>query len=512
MYVRKKLNRSGTISVQVIEKNNGKYHVVKTVGSSADADTIETLYKQGLQEIENLLGLQTLNFTVEEEQVFLKTFYTGIQSIRLVGPELLLGKIFDSIGFNAIPDELFRHLTLTRLVYPVSKLKTVDYLFKYKGIHIEIDRVYRYLDHYHKNYIALVQQISYVHSRKVSGGQTTIVFYDVTTLYFEGEDEDDLRVPGFSKDGKHSNPQIVLGLLVNAEGFPLSYALFAGNKFEGHTMLPVIEEFTKTYQLGELIIVADSGLLSTKNVQELIQKKYRFILGARIKNEAETIKQHILDQPISEGRPVVIEKEQGQKLIITHSVQRAKKDAHNRERGLERLRKMVASGKLTKQQLSKRGYNRYLQITGNATIAINEILVEADSRWDGLKGYITNANLPTEEVITQYRQLWHIEKAFRISKTDLRIRPVFHHVKRRIEAHISIAFAACIVYKELERQLKLKKSSLSPEKVIDILKTIYDLTIITPYSKSEHTRLLVTTEEQAEVLTLFEIPVGCPSA
>ncbi|MBL7128445.1 MAG: transposase, partial [Ignavibacteria bacterium] len=135
-----------------------------------------------------------------------------------------------------------------------------------------------------------------------------------------------------------------------------------------------------------------------------------------------------------------------------------------------------------------------------------------DAKWDGLKGYLTNTNLSKEEVIAQYKQLWHIEKTFRISKTDLRIRPIFHYLKRRIEAHVCISFAACVVYKELERQLKNKKSELSPEKAIDILKTIYALTVITPYSKSSYTRLLIKNDEQAQLLKLFEINFGCPSA
>jgi len=120
--------------------------------------------------------------------------------------------------------------------------------------------------------------------------------------------------------------------------------------------------------------------------------------------------------------------------------------------------------------------------------------------------------LSKEEVIAQYKQLWHIEKTFRISKTDLRIRPIFHYLKRRIEAHICISFAACVVYKELERQLRNKKSELSPEKAIDILKTIYSLTITTPFSKTSYTRLLIKNEEQAQLMNLFEINFGCPSA
>lgn len=146
-----------------------------------------------------------------------------------------------------------------------------------------------------------------------------------------------------------------------------------------------------------------------------------------------------------------------------------------------------------------------MKLEGDITITIDYDKFNADEKWDGLKGYITNTTLNKEEVIDVYKQLWNIEKAFRISKTDLRIRPVYHHLKRRIESHICIAFASCKIYKELERQLKEKKSNLSPEKAIDILKTIYKLTMITPYSNTKYSRLLIKTEEQSQLLELFKL-------
>src|SRR5690606_39235015 len=135
-----------------------------------------------------------------------------------------------------------------------------------------------------------------------------VVFYDVTTVYFEIDNEDELRKPGFSKEGKHQNPQIVLGLLVSKNGYPLAYDIFEGNKFEGHTMLPLIDEFKEKYNLEQLIIVADSGLLSNQNVIELQEKNYEFILGARIKNESKSIKQKILSLKLENGESTIIKR------------------------------------------------------------------------------------------------------------------------------------------------------------------------------------------------------------
>ena len=253
MFVRNKLNKSGIISVQIIEKVSGKSTLLKTVGSSADLIEITALVIKGKQFIETLKRQTSFYFDRDNEEQLVDLFFNGIKELSLVGPELLLGKLFDEIGFNAIKDELFRHLVLTRLCYPVSKLKTTDYLFKYKGLSIDVESVYRYLDKLNNKQKEQIQNISYAHTLQVLNNQMSIVFYDVTTLYFETDQEDDLRKTGFSKDGKHQQPQIVLGLLVSAGGYPLAYEMFEGKKFEGHTMLPVIEAFKSKYQLNNLV-------------------------------------------------------------------------------------------------------------------------------------------------------------------------------------------------------------------------------------------------------------------
>lgn len=489
--------------MQLIDKSSGSYKLYLTVGSSDKADEVERLYREGKKEIEKLRGQIRLPFYQEREQEFLDVFYNNIEDLKLVGPELLLGKLFDEIGFNKITDELFRHLVITRLVYPVSKLKTTDYLYKYKGVSYDVVSIYRYLDKLHRNQIEQVQQISYDHTLKILDHSLSIVFYDVTTLYFEAEQEDDFRQNGFSKDGKHSQPQIVLGLLVSAGGYPLTYQVFEGSKFEGHTMLPVIEAFKEKYKLEQIIVVADAGLLSDKNIKALIEHKYQYILGARIKNETDTVQKKLLSLKLADGESKIITKANDVNLIVSYSKARAKNDEFNRKRGLQKLEKLLVKGKLTKKHINNKGYNKYLKLTGEVNISIDYDKFKGDVQWDGLKGYLTNTTLTKEEVIDQYKQLWFIEKTFRISKSDLRIRPIYHHLKKRIEAHICIAFAACKIYKELERQLNLLKAGISPEKSIDILKTIYALSVRSPYSEAKHTRLVLKNDEQVQLLKLF---------
>jgi len=510
MYVRKKKNSTGTISVQVIDKSTGTYKVLKTIGSSNDPILVNDLVKQAKNYISKIQGQQEFDFFLGDDDYFLRTVLTSIDQVQLLGPELLLGKLFDEIGFRSIVDDIFRHLVITRLVYPVSKLKTTDYLFRYQGISYEVIEIYRYLDKLHKKQRQLIQQISYRHTLKIFNNELSIVFYDVTTLYFEAETEDDLRKAGFSKDGKHQNPQILLGLLVSINGYPLAYEIFEGNKFEGHTILPVVETFKKQYNLSRLVVIADAGLLSNENISQLQKKGYEFILGGRIKNEPEAIKNKILALSLTDGQSAEIKKGPEIKLLISYSQKRAQKDAFNRKRGLEKLEKALAKGKLNKQHINKRGYNKYLTLEGEISISIDYQKFDQDKCWDGLKGYTTNTNMTKEEVMANYNQLWQIEKAFRISKTDLRIRPVYHRLKRRIESHICIAFCAYKIYKELQRQLNEKKIGLSPEKAIDILKTIYGIYLILPQSKKKKLLLLVKQEEQVALLKAFNIDFGCP--
>lgn len=504
MFIRRKTNKSGVISVQIIDKSSGKYRVVKTVGSSNDPAEVNKLVEEAHLLVPALTGQANFNFDIAREKELIDLFFRGIKEVSLTGPELLLGKLFDEIGFNKIKDDLFRHLVISRLAFPASKLKTTDYLFRYQGIQIEVDKVYRYLDKLYNKQKEAIQQISYAHTLKLFDGKITFVFYDVTTLYFEAEDEDDLRRTGFSKEGKHQHPQILLGLLVSAGGYPLAYDIFEGNKYEGSTMLPVIKAFREKYQLQSLTVIADAGLLSKENIEQLEQNGFEYILGARLKNESREVKQLILSLALRNGQSAILERSRTTKLVVHYSGQRAKKDAANRQRGLEKLTRSIARGRLTKANINNRGYNKYLKLEGDIKITIDMDKFAADSMWDGLKGYITNTTMSKEEVIENYNHLWQIEKAFRISKTDLRIRPIYHRLRRRIEAHICIAFCAYKIYKELERQLKEKGSSLTPERAIEIANTIYKITIQTPISKLTETRLYLPNDEQQRLLDLFK--------
>ena len=455
-----------------------------------------------ISELERIQGLQTL--FIENDDLVVENFVNSISNdhLQIVGTELILGKIYHKIGFPTDGSrDYFKHLVLCRLVYPGSKLKTVDYFRWHLNVDTSVYTIYRFLDELNSRLKPEIEQISFDYTRKLLKGNIGVVFYDMTTLYFEASEEDDYRIPGFSKDGKHQQPQIMIGLLVSSHGYPIGYKIFEGNTSETKTLIPVLESFQKKFNIDKPIVVADAAMLSDKNILALNNHKYQFILGARLKNETDEIKEKVLTLNIEEDKPKELKNKHG-RLIVSFSAKRAHYDRKNRQKGINRLEKRVKSGKLTKEHINNRGYNKYLKLSGEIDITIDYDKYEADSVWDGLKGYLTNTHLSREKVIGSYSQLWQVEKAFRVSKTDLRIRPVYHRLKDRIEAHICICFTAYVIYKELERLLKLNRIGLSAEKAIEQIREIRQLRYTLPKSRRVKTKILLPTEAQARLLEM----------
>lgn len=501
MFVRKKKNRSGSVSVQILQKEHGKNKLIQSIGSANEQSDIASLVAKAQQRI-YLLSKQRSLF-VSEQDSSIESFLSEIANgqIRTVGPELVFGKIYDYIGYNAIDKDLFRHLVIARLAFPLSKLKTIEYLYRYRGVMLNLDTVYRFLDKLNNKLREEVERISFNYTRKILHNKLSIVFYDMTTLYFETSDEDDLRKTGFSKDGRPNNPQIFLGLLVGLGGYAIGYEIFEGDIYEGHTFIPTIEKLSAKFNLGKPVIVADAGLLSNDNIKGLVKQGYQYIIGARIKNESKAIVSKILSTEFKQGNYIVIDKSDS-KLIVQYSDKRAIRDHYNRERGLKRLEKKIKSGKLTKEHINNRGYNKYLKMEGSISISIDREKYEQDFKWDGLKGYLTNCKEDPLMIIKNYKNLWYIERAFRMSKTDLRIRPIYHRLRHRIEAHICLSFVAYTIYKELERVLKEEKYPLSVEKAAEITHNMYQMEIILPESKNMKSITLKMNDLQAQLIKI----------
>ena len=539
MFIRKKLNKSGTVSVFVLSTTKSrKQRLVKSFGSAHPNDTaaMEKLMQQASSFIQEMEG-PSLPHIYEEEDV-IDGFVSSLNNaqVQVAGPELVFGTLYDRIGYGAIRNRMFRNIVICRLFNPGSKLKTVDYMERYLHVTYSVDQIYRFLDNlcYRKeeeekgndgrksetagegseptstssakskqdDFKTRVEDIAYSYTKNMAGDGISVCFYDMTTLYFEAAEEDDLRKCGFSKDGKHSCPQIFLGLLVASGGNPIGYEIYEGNISEGHTMIPLIRKLASRFGFDKPIVVADAGLLSKGNIEELTKDGYQYILGARPKSESEKVKEQILSLGMKYGDVVEIEKGGGVRIVLSCTERRAKKDAHNRQRGLARLQKKMASGRLTKQNINNRGYNKYLKMEGELTISINMEKYEADAAWDGIKGYVTNTTLEKDEVIANYSNLWFIERAFRMNKFDLAVRPIFHRLRNRIEGHICICFTAYTIMLELERMLKAAKSEITIYRAQELVKNMYAITYTLPKSKQTKRVYLGMDEEQSELYRL----------
>lgn len=508
MFVRKKKNRSGSTSIVVVDKHGGKFKELHTVGIAQSEDEVTALCDKGRLWIKNHLGIQELDFdsadNKEREIEITKTVLDNVDAILLNGSKLIIDKVYDSIGFNHIEDEVLRQLVVARLCQPMSKMATVDYLKSHFDEDVNLSKIYRYLDKLYNYQQTKVQRISIEHTFSVLGGRVEMLFYDVTSLYFESFREDVLRTPGFSKDGKTAETQIILGLLVCENGYPLAYSIFNGAQYESYTMIPVIDDFKQRFGIDDFIVVADSGFMIKRNVELLRSGEYKFIIGGRIKKQAKEVNDWILS--LSHEDNMYHEKKlpNGDRLIVTYSSKRAAKDAYNRSKGIERLKKAYSSGKITKDKINKRGYSKFLKIENDVLVSIDNDKIKEDEKWDGLKGYVTNTELDPNEVVAQYRGLWVVERAFRISKGALETRPIFHFTEKRIEAHVCLCFIAYKVYKEIERILHTLDMNMSVDTVLKIAKTITTIRLRLPLNGQKISRTMILTPEHHSIKPLLD--------
>lgn len=492
----------------VVDKRGGKFKELHTVGVALSPEEVDELCENGKAWINNHLGIQELDFKGADRKTnelsAAEGFLDNIDSVLLNGAKLIIDKVYDSIGFNKIGDEILRQLVVARMCQPMSKMATVEYLKSHFDEDVNLSKIYRYLDKLYNTQQEQVQRISVEHTFNVLGGRVEMLFYDVTSLYFESFIEDDLRGLGFSKDGKTSETQIILGLLVCENGYPLAYSIFNGAQYESYTMIPIIDDFKQRFGISDFVVVADSGFMIRRNIDLLRSGGYEFIVGGRIKKYGKEDTNWILSLSHEDGQFYERKLENGDRLIVTYSSKRAAKDAFNRNRGVERLRKDYASGRITKDKINKRGYSKFLKIDNDVSVSICEDKIKEDEQWDGLKGYVTNTTLSPSDVVSQYRGLRVVERAFRVSKGTIETRPIFHFTERRIEAHVCLCFVAFKVYKELERIVGMLNMQMSVDAVLNIAKTITTIRLRLPLNEKVMTRTMMLTTNHKSLKPLFD--------
>ena len=429
---------------------------------------------------EELAASQKVLLTEEHALVHL-TDLTEEQRV-IDGIHDVYGALFDTFGFGDVIAHPSRHqasvrmlrdVVMARIANPQSKRASVHMLEQDFGITLDLQQVYRMMDRLDERAIAAINRIAYDQTRSLFQGKIDVVFYDATTLYFEAFEEDELRKCGFSKDLKFNQPQVLLALMVTKEGLPVGYKLFPGNTFEGHTLIPTLTEIRTQYDLDNVVFVADSGLFNQANLDELEQHGFHYIVGARIKNLPATLTKTLLDTslytPLCAGTQVAELAFNGRRLIVTHKEKRAAKDARDRARGIERLRKKLTTSANVKDQLSNHGYRKFLRVTGDSSLSIDEAKLAEASQWDGLHGIITHSDLSAAEALAQYHNLWQVENAFRVTKHDLKVRPIFHWKKERIQAHLAISFMAYTLVQHLTYRVRLQHQPMSVEAIRKVL-------------------------------------------
>jgi transposase len=305
-----------------------------------------------------------------------------------------------------------------------------------------------------QEYRKIIGQACFDH---INGEMLSLVLYDVTTLYFEIKKEDNYRKSGLSKE-RRLEPQIIIGLIVGQNGFPLGLHSFERNVAETKTNLPVIKAFQDQYGLKRIPIDADAAMLSKTNMMALQEAGYTFIVGSRLQKVPYEIVEYqgtgqLIDQQIVNSHY------EGYRVIYQYREKRAALDLKNIEKQIIKAKKAV-NGQITTHRM------KFLSVKAKSK-ELNQKLTEKAYALAGIKGYVTNLDITDQEVIACYHQLFQVEKTFRMAKSDLKAQPIYHHKRDAIEAHLTIVLAALAISKQIEHQ-----TGISINQFVKILRPI----------------------------------------
>ena len=541
MFIRVKDKSIGTIykkSVQIVENfrelGKVKQKIVKHIGMAYSQEELSELklLAQSIQiqlENENNLSLFTpqelqkdlilpsndqSGYSDEDYNVDIRNLEEESRSI--CGIHDIYGTLFDELNLRSIfanparavsAVKTFKEIVLARIAVPDSKRSSVVMLEDNFGVSLDLNKVYRMMDKLDDDAIEKLNTLSHTKTKELFGGKIDVIYFDATTIYFESFTEDEFKKNGYSKDLKFNQPQVVLALMVTKEGLPIGYQAFSGDTFDGHTLIPSLKILREKYIIDKVVYVADSGMFNNSNLQaldDLEEHQFDYIVGARIKNLSREMKAKITDMSNytdlnAEVKVANFTLDNGRKLIVTHSRTRERKDKADRLKGILKLRKKLEASGSVKDHLSNQGYKKYLQFKESTndtkasskcdlTITINEAKIEEDAIWDGLKGLVVNATstLSNNEILTQYNNLWQVEESFRITKHDLKIRPVYHWKPARVKAHLAISFAAYMLTRHLEHRVRVQYKKLSPNVIKNLLLGVQVSTLVCKQKKIKY--------------------------
>lgn len=378
-------------------------------------------------------------------------------------------------------------MALQHLMDPRSKRGTCERQSQYYGLkEVQLHQLYRSLNIL-KDHKEGIEKSLFDQRYACLADQVDVVFYDVTTFAFESVIADALRDFGFSKDQKFKEVQIVMGLMIDAQGIPIGYELFPGNTSDGKTLIKSLENINRRFGIHRVIIVADRGINSKGNLKAIKEAGYGYIVASRIRQMSRKIQQEILDlegythvspdfrYKTLEYSNIFKDEEQilhslSENLVISYSAKRAEKDRKDRQRLIDKAQKMLAKPSSIKAS-TKRGGRKYLKEGNTTEYSLDEKRIRQDEIFDGYYAIQTSEmDMPVSDILEAYHTLWKIEESFRIMKSTLEVRPVFHWSSERIHGHFVVCFLAFLMERQLE--IKLSKEEATPEKIREALKSM----------------------------------------
>lgn len=506
MYVRIKTTpNSPRCSVQIVEskRDGGKVRqkIVRYVGIAMNEDELEKL-KALAEEIRSKMEEESrgsslfdhlpaqrgrprakrLEDVLPPDKVALNEV---VEQKRIIeGIHEIAGDLYDKLGFDRIlsrgSSHTLKEMVLMRLAYPSSKRAACKHLDDQFGRELNPHRVYRMLDQLEAMIPKMQKKVRDATLRLLPEGINMLLF-DVTTLYFESVEADELRQFGYSKDQKYHCTQVVLALATTGEGLPVGYELFEGNLAEVKTLQQCLASWkAQGLKINSVCMVADRALFAQENLKILDQENISYVVAAPLRKLSKEFKDQILNEEgyrlatLENGVTWVKELEyQGKRLIVSYSPTREQKDISDRQRLLDKLTKKIGTKGAMKKLVSNQGYLKYVKENTKSTCQINKERVAQDAQWDGHHGVLTNAREEDALTILQrYHRLWIIEESFRINKHTLKMRPIYHHKPERIRAHIALCYLSFALMRHLQYRIGLTQEKMSPQQIINALNSV----------------------------------------
>lgn len=429
-FIRRVKTGSGATAIQIAYKQYGKVTKIIHIGSAHNSSE-ETL----------LLNVARQRLHSHDQPLFPDQSPVLKVKLKSSSSDLLRRILLNqylALGFGQLSDNIFTWLCLARIVEPTSKLDSLRVLADLGITQLDRNELYRCLKRIiDRDYRATISRLCFT---QAAGKGISLLLYDVTTLYFEVQKDDEYRKAGLSKE-RRLEPQIVIGLLVDQSGFPLSLHSFEGNTAETKTIIPVIETFCREHHLDTVTVVADAGMLSLKNLEVLSAAGFTYVVGSRISKIPYNLAKYQKQQALTDGQ-MVVEELTDHRIIYQYLAKRAALDVRNIEKQITKAKRIINGQAPVKR-------NRFISLQMQDK-KLNQALVDKSYILAGIKGYVTNLNIPNQQIIDYYHQLFRVEASFRMAKSDLKARPIFHRKRDAIEAHLTIVMVALAVGKHIE--------------------------------------------------------------